>query len=96
LTVRPHAPASHRDVGWEPITDHVVDALVARDRPLVALLWGRQAQSVQPRLDGNPAITSAHPSPLSAHRGFFGSRPFSRVNDQLRTQGADPVDWALP
>ena len=96
LTVRPHAPASHRDEGWERVTDHVVDALVARDRPLVALLWGRQAQSVQPRLDGTPAITSAHPSPLSAHRGFFGSRPFSRANDLLVEQGAAPVDWRLP
>ena len=96
LTVRPHASASHRDEGWEAITDHVVDALVARDRPLVAVLWGRQAQSVQPRLDGTPAITSAHPSPLSAHRGFLGSRPFSRTNDLLREQGAAPVDWRLP
>lgn len=96
LTVRPHAPASHRDEGWEPITEHVVDALVARDRPLVAVLWGRQAQSVQPRLAGTPAITSPHPSPLAAHRGFFGSRPFSRTNDLLSEQGADPVDWQLP
>ena len=96
LTVRPHAPASHRDAGWAPVTDHVVDALVARDRPLVAVLWGRQAQSVQPRLDGTPAITSPHPSPLSAHRGFFGSRPFSRTNALLVEQGADPVDWRLP
>lgn len=96
LTVRPHASASHRDKGWEEITGHVVDALVARDRPLVAVLWGRQAQSVQPRLDGTLAITSPHPSPLSAHRGFFGSRPFSRTNDLLARQGADPVDWRLP
>ncbi len=96
LTVRPHAPASHRDAGWGPVTDHVVEALVARDRPLVAVLWGRQAQSVQPRLDGTPAITAPHPSPLSAHRGFFGSRPFSRANALLEEQGADPVDWALP
>lgn len=96
LTVRPHAPASHRDAGWASVTDHVVDALVARGRPLVAILWGRQAQSVQPRLDGSPAITSPHPSPLSAHRGFFGSRPFSRANALLAEQGAAPVDWQLP
>ncbi len=96
LTVRPHAPASHRDVGWEAVTDHVVDALVARGRPLVAVLWGRQAQSVRPRLDGTPAITAPHPSPLSAHRGFFGSRPFSRANTLLVEQGSEPVDWALP
>lgn len=96
LTVRPHASGSHRDAGWAAITDHVTDALVQRDRPLVAVLWGRQAQSVQPRLDGTPAITSPHPSPLSAHRGFFGSRPFSRTNELLRQQGAEPVDWRLP
>jgi uracil-DNA glycosylase len=96
LTVRPHAPASHRDAGWWPITDHVVAALVARDRPLVAVLWGRQAQSVQPRLQGTPAITAPHPSPLSAHRGFFGSRPFSRTNALLAEQGAAPVVWELP
>lgn len=96
LSVRPHAPASHRDAGWAAVTDHVVDALVARGRPLVAVLWGRQAQSVQPRLDGTPTITSPHPSPLSAHRGFFGSRPFSRVNELLVEQGAAPVDWRLP
>lgn len=96
LTVRPHAPASHRDEGWERVTDHITDALVRRGRPLVAILWGRQAQSVQPRLDGTPAITSPHPSPLSAHRGFFGSRPFSRANQLLVEQGAEPVDWQLP
>lgn len=96
LTVRPHDPGSHRDAGWSAVTDHVVDALVARGGPLVAVLWGRQAQSVQPRLGDVPAITSAHPSPLSAHRGFLGSRPFSRVNALLAEQGAEPVDWTLP
>lgn len=96
LTVRPHAPGSHSDAGWAPITDHVVDALVARDQPLVAVLWGRQAQSLRPRLGSTPVLTAPHPSPLSAHRGFFGSRPFSRANRLLDEQGAPPVDWRLP
>lgn len=96
LTVRPHTPASHRDEGWEAVTEGIVDALVARDQPLVAILWGRQAQSVEPRLGDVPAVTSVHPSPLSAHRGFFGSAPFSRTNELLEQQGAAPVDWRLP
>ena len=96
LTVRPHAPASHREAGWEPITERIVDALVERGRALVAVLWGRQAQQLQPRLGDVPAVTSVHPSPLSASRGFFGSRPFSRVNALLAEQDADPIDWKLP
>lgn len=96
LTVRPHAPASHRGQGWEPITAAIVEALVARDAPLVAVLWGRQAQEVAPLLGDVPAATSVHPSPLSANRGFFGSRPFSRVDELLAAQGADSIDWRLP
>ena len=96
LTVRPHDPGSHAGVGWEAVTDHVVEALVARGRPLVAVLWGRQAQSLRPRLAGTPTITAPHPSPLSAHRGFLGSRPFSHTNRLLVEQGAAPVDWRLP
>ena len=96
LTVRPASPASHRGKGWEPITEAVIDALVARDRPLVALLWGRDARNLAPRLGSTPRIESVHPSPLSAHRGFFGSRPFSRANAALEAQGAAPVDWSLP
>ena len=96
LTVRPGAPASHRGRGWEEVTERAIDALVARRSPLVAVLWGRDARSLTPRLDRVPVVASAHPSPMSADRGFFGSRPFSRVNDLLVGQGAEPVDWRLP
>jgi uracil-DNA glycosylase len=96
LTVRPGAAGSHRGRGWEPFTEHAVRVLAARGRPLVAVLWGREAQAVRPLLDGVPVVASAHPSPLSASRGFFGSRPFSRVNQMLAAQGAGPVDWSLP
>lgn len=96
LTVEPGAPGSHRGKGWEVVTDHAIRSLVARDRPLVAILWGRDAQRLAPLLGSTPVIESAHPSPLSASRGFFGSRPFSRANALLEAQGADPVDWSLP
>jgi uracil-DNA glycosylase len=96
LTVRPGAPGSHRGLGWEEVTDATIDALVARGAPLVAVLWGRDARDLAPRLGGIPRIESAHPSPLSANRGFFGSRPFSRVNAALTAAGAEPVDWRLP
>ena len=96
LTVAPGEPGSHRRRGWEEITQHAIEALVARDRPLVAILWGRDARSLTPMLGGTPVIASAHPSPLSAHRGFFGSRPFSRTNAELQRMGAEPVDWTLP
>ncbi|MCW2830359.1 MAG: uracil-DNA glycosylase [Aeromicrobium sp.] len=95
LTVRPGEPASHRGRGWEAVTERAIQALVARDAPLVAILWGRDAQGLRPMLGDVPAIESAHPSPLSASRGFFGSRPFSRANALLVEQGADPVDWSL-
>ncbi len=95
LTVRPGQAGSHRGKGWEEVTDCAIDALVARGGPLVALLWGRDAQSLVPRLGDVPRITSAHPSPLSAHAGFFGSRPFSRVNAALAAQGAAGIDWRL-
>jgi len=96
LTVAPGAPASHRGWGWEKVTEHAIRTLVARDRPLVAILWGRDASNLRPLLGMTPYIESAHPSPLSASRGFFGSRPFSRANALLERQGADPVDWRLP
>lgn len=98
LTVAPGRPASHRGKGWEPITQHAIRALAQRDRPLVAILWGRDAQSLEPMLReyAVPCLTSVHPSPLSAHRGFFGSRPFSRANAALEAQGARPIDWSLP
>ena len=95
LTVRPGAAASHRGKGWEAVTERAIDALVARGGPLVAILWGRDAQSLAPRLAGVPQIASAHPSPLSAHAGFFGSRPFSRANAALVAQGGEPIDWRL-
>jgi len=96
LTVRPGAPGSHRGMGWEEVTDAAIDALVARGRPLVAILWGSDARTLRPRLGRTPAVTSSHPSPLSAHRGFLGSRPFSRTNALLAEQGAPEVDWRLP
>jgi uracil-DNA glycosylase len=96
LTVQPGAPGSHRGKGWESVTDLAIRALVARGGPLVAILWGRDAQSMRPLLGSTAVIESPHPSPLSASRGFFGSRPFSRANEQLRSQGTDPIDWSLP
>lgn len=95
LTVRPGASASHRGKGWEQVTDRAIAALVERGGPLVAILWGRDAQSLGAALGDVPRIESAHPSPLSASRGFFGSKPFSRVNQLLAEQGGEPVDWAL-
>lgn len=96
LTVRAGVPGSHRRRGWEEVTDCAIDALVSRHTPLVAILWGRDAQNLQPRLGNTPVVRSPHPSPLSANRGFFGSRPFSTANDLLVAQGASPVDWRLP
>ena len=96
LTVAPGAPASHRGWGWEKVTEHAIRTLVARDAPLVAVLWGRDAANLRPLLGETPIVESAHPSPLSASRGFFGSRPFSRVNALLAQQQAAPVDWRLP
>ncbi|WP_181272862.1 uracil-DNA glycosylase [Brevibacterium oceani] len=100
LTVAPGQPASHRGKGWEEITERAIAALTERDQPLVAILWGRDARNLAPLLTSGTAevaiIESPHPSPLSASRGFFGSRPFSRVNELLGQKGIAPVDWALP
>ncbi|GGK56726.1 uracil-DNA glycosylase [Planomonospora parontospora subsp. parontospora] len=96
LTVMPGKPASHRGKGWEEVTEQAIKALVARDQPMVAILWGRDARSLAPMLGDVPRIESAHPSPLSARSGFFGSRPFSRANQLLEQQGTSPVDWKLP
>jgi uracil-DNA glycosylase len=96
LTVRPGEPASHRGRGWETVTDTVIDALAARERPMVSILWGRDARSLAPRLGDLPRVESAHPSPMSADRGFFGSRPFSRANALLTERGIEPIDWRLP
>ncbi|WP_336922599.1 uracil-DNA glycosylase [Aquipuribacter sp. SD81] len=96
LTVSPGAPGSHRGRGWERVTEAAIRALAARGGPLVAVLWGSDARVLAPLLPGTPLVESAHPSPMSAARGFLGSRPFSRVDEALRAQGAEPVDWRLP
>ena len=93
---RPASPRATAGAGWEHVTARAIEALVERGGPLVAILWGRDARALAPHLPGIPCIESPHPSPLSAHAGFFGSRPFSRANDLLVRQGADPVDWRLP
>ncbi|MBP2436288.1 uracil-DNA glycosylase [Microbacterium amylolyticum] len=95
LTVSPGLAASHRGWGWETVTDQAIRALAGRGGPLVAILWGAQARSLSPLLTGVACLESAHPSPLSARRGFFGSRPFSRANEHLVSQGADPIDWTV-
>jgi uracil-DNA glycosylase len=96
LTVQPGRPGSHRGKGWEQVTEQAIRALAAREAPLVAILWGRDARTLVPLLGGVPCIESAHPSPNSAHYGFFGSHPFSRANHLLEQQGAEPIDWKLP
>ncbi|MBY8847806.1 uracil-DNA glycosylase [Saccharothrix longispora] len=96
LTVQPGKSNSHRNKGWEPVTEQAIKALAARGTPLVAVLWGSQARALKPMLAPYPCVESVHPSPLSASGGFFGSRPFSKVNELLVQQGAEPVDWKLP
>ncbi|SDP48211.1 Uracil-DNA glycosylase [Actinopolyspora xinjiangensis] len=96
LTVQPGKSASHRGKGWEEVTDQAIRALAQRPEPLVAILWGRDARSLRPLMPGVGCVESPHPSPMSADRGFFGSRPFSRANQMLRELGADPIDWKLP
>jgi uracil-DNA glycosylase len=96
LTVRPGGSGSHRGKGWEQVTDQAIRALVARRQPLVAILWGRDAQTLRPMLGDVPRVESVHPSPMSADRGFFGSHPFSRANTLLEKLGAPPIDWSLP
>ncbi|WP_166355831.1 uracil-DNA glycosylase [Phytoactinopolyspora limicola] len=95
LTVIPRKPAAHRGKGWETVTEQAIRALVARDTPFVAILWGRDARNLRPLLGDTPCIESAHPSPMSAHNGFFGSRPFSRANDLLSGLGLEEIDWKL-
>lgn len=96
LTCEPGKSASHRGKGWENVTEQAIKALVDRAGPSVAILWGADARKLKPTLQGIPAIESPHPSPLSAYRGFFGSKPFSRANELLEQQGGKPVDWRLP
>jgi uracil-DNA glycosylase len=95
LTVRPGTPGSHRGKGWEQVTECAIEALARRGGPMAAILWGRDAQALKPNLGPVPWVESVHPSPLSASRGFFGSRPFSRVNRLLVEQGGAPIDWSL-
>jgi uracil-DNA glycosylase len=98
LTVQPGNSASHRGKGWEAVTECAIRALVNRRQPMVAILWGRDASTLKPMQVGSDclSIESAHPSPLSASRGFFGSRPFSRANELLAQMGGEPIDWQLP
>ncbi|TDT39012.1 uracil-DNA glycosylase [Streptomyces sp. BK208] len=96
LTTAPRKPAAHRGKGWEEVTEQAIRALAARGKPMVSILWGRDARNLRPLLGDLPAVESAHPSPMSADRGFFGSRPFSRANDLLMRMGGQPVDWRLP
>jgi uracil-DNA glycosylase len=96
LTTAPRSPAAHRGKGWEEVTEQAIRALAARGKPLVSILWGRDARNLRPLLGDLPSVESSHPSPMSADRGFFGSRPFSRANDLLVRQGGQPVDWRLP
>ena len=96
LTVEPGKPRSHQGKGWEAVTEQAIRALAGRGGPLVAILWGRDARDLAPLLGSVPRIESVHPSPMSAHNGFFGTRPFSRANQLLERQGAAPVDWKLP
>lgn len=96
LTVAPRNPGAHRGKGWEEVTEQAIRALVGRGTPFVAILWGRDARNLRPLLGNVPCIESAHPSPMSARSGFFGSRPFSRANELLQGLGTEPVDWKLP
>ena len=95
LSVQPGKAGSHRGKGWEEVTEHALRALAERGKPLVAILWGRDAQNAQKFLGDTACICSPHPSPLSAARGFFGSKPFSHANELLVQQGAEPVNWQL-
>jgi uracil-DNA glycosylase len=96
LTVQPRQPGAHRGKGWEEVTEQAIRALAGRGQPLVAILWGRDARNLAPLLGGVPLVESAHPSPNSADRGFFGSRPFSRASRLLEEQGGAAIDWKLP
>lgn len=96
LTVRAHQAASHQNMGWEIFTDHIIDKIAAENRPIVFLLWGKKAQAKEEKIK-NPlhlVIKSPHPSPLSASRGFFGSKPFSKTNDYLIENNLKPIDWS--
>lgn len=96
LSVQPGRPNSHQGRGWEAVTEQAIRALAGRGGPMVAILWGRNARDLKPLLGPVPCIESPHPSPMAARHGFFGSRPFSRANQALVGQGAEPIEWRLP
>jgi len=97
LTVRAGEAGSHQKRGWETFTDRIIEILGERDVPLVFVLWGAYARSKKRLIDSrHTVIESAHPSPLSAHNGFFGSQPFSRINEALTAFGSSPIEWSLP
>lgn len=96
LSVQPGRPNAHQGKGWEAVTEQAIRALAGRGGPMVAILWGRNARDLKPLLGPVPCVESPHPSPMAARHGFFGSRPFSRTNQLLIDQGADPIDWRLP
>ncbi|MHC9537586.1 uracil-DNA glycosylase [Dellaglioa sp. BT-FLS60] len=98
LTVREGAANSHRNHGWEMLTDAVIEQLSAADQPVIFVLWGKTAQNKIKLIDTerNFVIISPHPSPLSAYRGFFGSKPFSKINQKLISWGLEPINWQLP
>ncbi len=98
LTVRAHQAASHQGKGWERFTDRVIEKVNQKEQTVVFVLWGASARRKKQLLDlsRHSVIESAHPSPLSAHRGFLGSRPFSRINEILEGAGREPIDWQLP
>ncbi len=99
LTVRKGEANSHKGIGWEQFTDAVIEKLAKRQEPIIFVLWGRPAQSKQSIIKNvgphHVILQAPHPSPLSAYRGFFGSRPFSKINDQLKQWGKEPIDWCL-
>ncbi len=95
LTVEASTPLAHQNKGWETFTDRVIDALSEREKPMVFLLWGKEAQKKKAMIKDHHLILQApHPSPLSSYRGFFGSKPFSKINEQLLNWGQDPIDWS--
>jgi uracil-DNA glycosylase len=95
LTTASGQPGAHHGIGWQAVTDRIIEALSAHQQRFVAIVWGKQAAEVIPLLGGVHRVESAHPSPLSAHRGFFGSRPFSKTNTLLENLGEKPIDWSL-
>lgn len=98
LTVRAHEPNSHKNKGWEKFTDRVIRAVSEQEEPVVFVLWGGYARKKLKLIDTDrhTVVESAHPSPLSVRNGFFGSRPFSRINEALRASGREPIDWQIP